>query len=72
MDKEKWLKDICDECPIDQIIYNCYHSRCDKDKCYNRFITKRYPFGEVFEKMVDDIENRKILKEMLYELEKKK
>ena len=63
MDKKEWLKEICNKCPIDQVIKNCYNSVCNIYKCYDNLINKKPPFDDMADRQESIEIINKILKE---------
>lgn len=71
-----FLKDnsLCEDCPIKQIIWNCYHSKCNVYKCNGKLleIFCNYSEDDWVEYIEDRNESLEILSEMLNEMDKKK
>ena len=67
MTKQEYLIEVCNKCPIKQVIKNCYNTACNVDKCWQRYEDKKKTLSqeEWNEEEKDRLENIKIINEML-------
>lgn len=67
MTKHKYITEVCNKCPIKQVIKNCYNSVCNIDKCWQRYENKKETLSqqEWDEEEKDRLENLQIINEIL-------